>query len=374
MGTNLGDKTADRPIRSFDLIRNVLMMPLQLNTLFLAFALVIPALTHANEVTGAGSSAAKPLYEKWAAHYQQKHKLSFNYQPVGSSKGIEQIKARAVAFGASDVAMSREEMDRQNMLCFPVAILGVVPVFNVPGIRAGELQLTGEVLADMLSGRIRSWDDAAIASLNPRIALPKLPIVPVVREEGSGTTYNLSDYLSKVSPSWKSTYGTGFVVKWPAGTMQVKGSAGIVTSVRQTAGALGYVDYNYVVQDKLVYPKLKNRDGKFVAPTPTTFSAAVSDSGWKSRAAFEEMLTDRGGPFSWPITMGTFVIVPKTTGNPAATTAALQFFTWAFVNGDALADNLDFVRVPDNVQARIYRELIQVTDQAGKQLPLSLMQ
>ncbi|WP_019143108.1 phosphate ABC transporter substrate-binding protein PstS [Noviherbaspirillum massiliense] len=348
-------------------------MPSTIKTAWLSLCLLLPLFSQAADVGGAGSSAAHPLYTKWAELYRQKNGISVEYQPVGSSAGIRQIKAKAVDFGASDVALGREELAKENLLCFPTAISGVVPVINLPGVKAGELLLSGEVLADIYAGKITKWSDAAIAALNPGIALPKLSIVIVARQDGSGTTYNLSDYLSKVSAAWKSGFGTGFTVKWPAGALQVKGSSGMVAAVRQTTGAIGYVDYNYVVQDKLVYPKLRNSHGRYVEPSPTAFASALANSGWKSKAAFEEALTDKPGPSSWPITMGTFVIVPRKTSNPKATIATLRFFTWAFLKGDDTVNGIDFVRLPDAVQARIYGEFTRITDQDGKPLGWSFM-
>ena len=323
---------------------------------------------NAADITGAGSSAAKPLYTLWSDFYSKTGNPKLSYQPVGSSAGIKQIKEKSVDFGASDVAMSAEDLKTFKMICFPSAISGVVPVINLPGIRQGELQLTGEVLADIFSRKITKWNDPAVAALNPGVALPKIAIVAVVRQDGSGTTYNFTDYLSKASHAWKDTYGKNFTIAWPGDDTQVKGSSGIVTAVKQTAGAIGYVDYNYVAQDKLTYAKVQNRDGKFVAPTGEGFASALSNSSWQTRATFEEMLTDKPGPHTWPITMGTFVIVPQTANDPDRMIATLKFFTWAFLKGDTLVDNIDFVRLPDRVQARIYNEFTQITDSNGKPL------
>jgi len=320
------------------------------------------------DITGAGSSAAKPIYTLWSDAYGKAGNPKLNYQPVGSSAGIKQIKEKAVDFGASDVAMSAEDLRTFKMICFPSAISGVVPIVNLPGVKQGELQLTGEILADIFSRKVTKWNDPEIAAVNAGMTLPKLPIVAVVRQDGSGTTYNFTDYLSKVSPSWKSGFGRNFTIAWPADATQVKGSGGIVGAVKQAAGAIGYVDYNYVVQEKLNYAKVQNRDGKFVAPTADAFAAALSNSSWKSQATFEEMLTDKAGAHSWPITMGTFVIIPQTTNDPDKTIAALKFFTWAFMKGDKLVTNIDFVRLPDRVQARIYSELTKITDSSGNPL------
>lgn len=327
----------------------------------------------AGEITGAGSSAAAPLYTKWAESYRQKGAVTLNYQAVGSSAGLKLIKANAVNFGASDVALSREDAQREKLICFPSAISGVVPVVNLPGVKSGELQLTGELLANIFARKIQFWNDPAIAAVNPGVGLPRTAIVVVTRQDGSGTTYNFTDYLSKASPSWKAGFGANFTIAWPAGATQVAGSSAVAQTVKKTAGAIGYIDYSYVLKDQLAYAKLKNRDGRFVAPSASTFSSALNASAWKSKANFEEMLTDQAGLSSWPITMGTFVIVPQSAQDAEAMIATLKFFTWAFMNGDGMVSGADFVKLPDRVQARIYSELTKVTDREGKPLRWNLM-
>lgn len=348
-------------------------MPLRFKVLLYSFCALLSSAAMAVDITGAGSSAAAPLYTKWAATYQQQSGTALKYQVVGSSAGIKQIKARAVGFGASDVALSREDLQKEKLICFPSAISGVVPVINIPGVKSGELQLTGELLADIFARKILYWNDARIAEINPGIRLPKMAIVAVARQDGSGTTYNFTDYLSKVSASWKAGFGTNFTIAWPADVTQTKGSGGVSSAVRHTAGAIGYIDYNYVVQDQLPYAKLRNRDGRFVAPSALTFRSALSRSAWQTTARFEEMLTDKAGPSTWPITMGTFVIVPQVANDPASMIATLKFFTWAFMKGDGIVNGMDFVRLPDQVQARIYTELTKIADRSGKPLQWSFM-
>ena len=328
---------------------------------------------HAADISGAGSSAAAPIYTKWAERYAQKSGAKLNYQSVGSSAGIKQIKTRAADFGATDVALSNDELQKEKLICFPSAISGVVQVINLAGFKAGQLQLTGEVLAAIYAHRITHWNDPAILAVNPGATLPKMAIVPVARQDGSGTTYNFTDYLSKMSPAWGGEFGTNYTIKWPSETMQVKGSAAVATAVKQTAGAIGYVDYSYVVQDQLVYAKLKNREGKFVAPGAVGFASALEHSSWKTKASYEEMLIDKPGTSSWPITMGTFVVLPQVASNPEQTIAALKFFTWAFIKGDDIVSDTNFVRLPDRVQARIYKELTRITDKNGKPLQWSML-
>jgi phosphate transport system substrate-binding protein len=329
------------------------------------------SLASASEISGAGSSAAKPLYLKWAEAYHKTIPIDLAYQPVGSSAGIKQIKAKQVDFGASDVALSPEELKKHNLINFPSAISGVVPFININGIKKGELLLTGEVLADIFSRKITHWNDPAIGALNPNLPLPKMPIMVVVRSDGSGTTYNFTDYLSKVSPAWRTAFGNNFTIAWPTGTLPAKGSSGVVAAVKETPGAIGYVDYNYVTQEHLAYTMLKNRDGKAVAPLAASFEAALNNSRWKSSGAFEEMLTNLPGAQSWPITMGTFIVMPQTTPNTERTIAVLKFFSWTFINGDYLCASLDFVRLPDAVQARVFRELTKISDASGKRLAWS---
>lgn len=343
------------------------------NALLLATCALLCVPAAALEITGAGSSAAAPLYAKWASAYQQQSGTAINYQPIGSSGGLKQIKAKASDFGASDVALSREESQKEKLVCFPSAISGVVPVLNIPGMKSGDVHLTGELLADIFARKILSWNDPAIAAVNPDLKLPKSAIVVIVRQDGSGTTYNFTDYLSKVSPSWKKDIGTNFKIDWPEGSVQVKGSSAVSHAVRNTAGAIGYVDYSYVMHDQLTYAKMKNRAGQFVAPSAIAFESALASSSWKTKANFEEMLTDQAGRNSWPITMGTFVIVRQTSDNPDATIATLKFFTWAFMKGDGMVSGADFVRLPDRVQARIYSELTKITDRDGKPLRWTLM-
>ncbi len=326
----------------------------------------------AGELKGAGSSAAEPLYTALAAAYGAKEKVVLRYTPSGSSDGLKQITARAVDFGATDVALTAEQRKEAKVVCFPIAVSGVVPVVNLPGIKKGQLQLSGEALADIFARKIVRWNDDKLKALNPGLALPDVAITVIVRADGSGTTFNFTDYLAKVSPAWASTVGKNYVVAWPAGTTAIKGSGGIVTAVRETSGAITYVDYQYAVKNTLAWVALKNRDGRFVNPGSAGFSAALLNSAWMSKSAFEDMLTDRPGGITWPITSGTFVLVPQVASNPEQTIAALKFFTWGFVHGDMAVGKTDFVRLPDGVQGRIFAELTKITDASGAPLKWSI--
>ena len=328
-------------------------------------------LTHATTTNGAGSSAAAPLYNKWAEAYSKKTGLTLDYQAAGSSAGIKQIKARSVDFGASDVALTMSDLKKEKLIQFPSAISGVVPVVNLPSIKTGELKLDGELLAGIFSRKIIFWDDAAIVKLNPNQRLPHKAIAVIVRQDGSGTTYNFTDYLSKISPLWAANYGKNFTIKWHSDLTQIKGSSGISAGIEKTPYSISYIDYNYVLKDKLNYAVMKNRDGKFVPPSASAFETALNNSEWKSCGNFEQMLTDKPGNNSWPITMGTFVIVPLNAQNPEKAIAVLKFFTWGFMNGDYLVNTVDLVRLPDSIQARIYREMTTVTDTLGKPLKWS---
>ncbi|MFZ6751623.1 phosphate ABC transporter substrate-binding protein PstS [Undibacterium sp. Ren11W] len=337
--------------------------------IFFYFSLTASAT--AADVTGAGSSAAAPLYNKWAEIFQKKSNLTIEYLPQGSSAGIKKIKEKSVDFGASDVAMSPEDLKKFNLIQFPSAISGVAAVVNVPGIKAGELRLTGSALAGIFSRKISKWNDAEIIALNPNLHLPNKNIEVIVRSDGSGTTYNFTDYLSKMSKDWQASYGKNFSISWHKELSAVKGSSSIVASLKKTPYAISYIDFNYVVQDKLDFAQLKNRDGNFVTPSAASFSAALNASTWKSLGTFDEMLTDKPGNNAWPITMGTFVIMQQSSANPEKATTTLKFYTWAFMSGDQFVNSVDLVRLPDQVQARAFKEMTKVTDANGKPLAWS---
>ncbi len=320
------------------------------------------------EITGAGSSAAQPLYRSLSELYVKSGGAGLDYKSIGSSGGIKKIKERAVDFGGSDVAMAKEELAKEKLICFPSAISGVVPVVNIPGVRSGDLRLSGEILAAIFLHKIVRWNDPALLALNPRLHLPNRPIALVVRQDGSGTTYNFTDYLSQVSDEWRQSYGRNFTIQWPGAVTQVKGSEGVVKALAQTAGAIAYVDYHFVVQDKLSFVKLSNRDGNFVVPGAAGFAAALANSAWPTDARYEEMLTNKAGRDTWPIATGTFILMPQTSRNPERTVAALKFFVWSFLHGDAITGKADFVPLPDLVQGRIYSEMTKISDVTGQPL------
>lgn len=343
-------------------------MPSLLSRILLVI-LLSSSVARADTFSGAGSSAAAPVYRAWAAVYARSGGLPLSYDPVGSSAGIKRITARETDFGASDVAPSPADLAKAGLVVFPTVITGAVPVVNLPKIEPGQLVLNGDVLARIFLGEITRWDAPEIKALNPKINLPSMTIAVVVRADGSGTTYNFSDYLAKVSATWQKRMGVSTSMKWPANFAGVKGSDGIVAKVAATNGAMGYVDYNYVVENKLNYVRLINAAGAVVSPSPGSFRAALRVSPWQ-KGDFSKTLTNQSGKESWPITMGTFVLLPKVADHPEQTVRAIQFFTWAFLHGDALANRINFVRLPDLVQAKAFRTLAEVVDHNGNPIGL----
>ncbi len=329
--------------------------------LFLAFV----STGFAAPISGAGSSAAFPVYQGWATEYARATGEQVNYEAIGSSAGVQKIRARQTDFGASDVAPKPAELARDNLLAIPTVITGVAPFYNLPHIKAGEITLSGDALAKIFMGEIVRWDAKEIRAMNPHLVLPSLPIVIVVRSDGSGTTYNFADYLAKISPAWQAHMGVANTLKWPKTFVPAKGSQGIVDKVMSTEGAISYVDYNYVVDHHLSYAQMTNAAGVVVTPNPLSFRAALRVSVWQSKGDFSQTLTNQPGTQSWPITMGTFVLLPKTAENTEQTLRVIRFFTWAFMRGDDLANRLNFVRLPDIVQAKAFRTLVEVADKNG---------
>lgn len=320
----------------------------------------------ATEITGAGATFPYPIYAKWAEAYKAKTGNSLNYQSIGSGGGIRQIQNKTVDFGASDMPLKPEELDKGGLLQFPTVIGGDVPVVNLPGIKPGELKLTGAVLADIYLGKIKKWDDPALTSLNPGSRLPAQDITVVHRSDGSGTTFIWVNYLSKVSTEWKEKVGEGTSVDWPAG-VGGKGNEGVASYVQRIGGAIGYVEYAYALQNKLVHTLVKNRDGNFVAPNIETFKAAAAGARWDKAPGMYLILTDQPGGNSWPISGATFILVYKSQEKPDRAKEVLRFFDWAYASGDKLATDLDYVPLPDSVvrmiQASWKRE---IRDSSGR--------
>lgn len=323
----------------------------------------ITCAVQAQDVTGAGATFPAPIYAKWAAAYHKATGAKVNYQSVGSGAGIQQIKAKTVAFGASDKPLTDEELAAAGLMQFPAVIGGVVPVVNVRGIAPGQLKLTGQVLGDIYLGKVTKWNDAAIAALNPGLALPAAAIAPVRRADGSGTSFIFTNYLSKVNAQWKAQVGEGTAVNWPTGAGG-KGNEGVAAFVQRLPGAIGYVEYAYAKQNKMSHVLLKNKDGQYVAPDDATFQAAAAGAQWDK--TFFQILTDQPGKSSWPITGATFILMRQVQDKPADAEATLKFFDWAYTHGDAEAAALDYVTLPASVKTLVRQRWTQIKDTSGK--------
>ena len=330
-----------------------------------ALASVVMSLPiHAAEVTGAGASFPAPLYAKWADAYQKATGNKVNYQSIGSGGGIKQITARTVDFGASDMPLKPADLDKDGLMQFPTVIGGVVPVVNIEGIKPGDLRLSGAVLAEIFLGKIQKWNDKAIVALNPKLVLPDQAIAVVHRADGSGTTFIFTNYLSKVSPEWKNRISEGTAVQWPAG-VGGKGNEGVAAFVQRLKGAIGYVEYAYVKQNKLPHTLLQNATGNFIAPDETAFKSAAAGADW-SKSAFYEILTDQPGKDAWPITGATFILMHKLQDKPQQGAEAQKFFEWSFRNGGKMADELDYVALPESLIKLIHTSWGNLKDGAGK--------
>jgi phosphate transport system substrate-binding protein len=317
-----------------------------------AAALAATGFSQAADITGAGATFPYPIYAKWASAYKEKTGIGMNYQSIGSGGGIKQIKARTVDFGASDAPLKPEELREAGLMQFPMVMGGVVPVYNLPGIAAGQIRLTPEVLADIFLNKINKWNDPAIAALNPGVALPDDNISVVHRSDGSGTTFIFTNYLSKVSPEWKTKAGEGTAVKWPTG-VGGKGNEGVASYVQRIKGGIGYVEFAYALQNKMTYALLKNRDGNFVAPSEQSFKSAAANANWDMKKDFYEILTNEPGKDSWPITGATFILMHKFQQDPDQAREVLKFFKWSYENGDQMALALDYIPMPDNVSKMV---------------------
>lgn len=334
------------------------------NAAVAAASLLAVASASAADITGAGASFPAPIYAKWADAYQKATGNRINYQSIGSGGGIKQITAKTVDFGASDMPLKAEVLDKDGLLQFPTVIGGVVPVVNLAGVKPGELKLTGPVLADIYLGKITKWNDKAIADLNPGLSLTGSDIGVVRRADGSGTTFIFTNYLSKVSGEWKQKIGEGTAVQWPVG-LGGKGNEGVSAFVQRLPGAIGYVEYAYAKQNKLTHTILKNASGTFVGPDDLTFKAAAAHADW-TKSNFAEILTEQTGKEAWPITGATFILMHKIQDKPAQAVEALKFFDWSFKNGTKMADDLDYVALPENLIKLIRTSWGQIKDASGK--------
>jgi phosphate transport system substrate-binding protein len=308
----------------------------------------------AADITGAGATFPFPIYAKWAEAYKKQTGTGLNYQSIGSSGGIRQIRAKTVAFGATDAPVSGADLDKDAMVQFPAIIGGTVPVFNLEGFNNGDLRVTGPVLADMFMGKIAKWNDPKLAALNPGKKLPDMAITIVHRADGSGTTFNWTDYLSVVSKEWADTVGKGAAVKWPAPTsVGGKGNEGVAANVSRTKGALGYVEYAYAKRNKIPAMALQNRDGQYVMPDDETFAAAAAGADWFSVPGMGLSIVNQPGAKSYPVTTASFILMYKQPANKAESAEVLKFFDWAFKNGKNMATELDYVPLPDALTNQI---------------------
>ena len=308
----------------------------------------------AADITGAGATFPFPIYAKWAEAYKKETGTGLNYQSIGSSGGLKQIRAKTVTFGASDAPVSGADLDKDGMVQFPAIIGGTVPVVNLEGFKPGELRVTGAVLADMYLGNISNWNDAKLAALNPGKKLPDQAITIVHRADGSGTTFNFTDYLAAVSKDWADKVGKGAAVKWPAASsVGGKGNEGVAANVNRVKGALGYVEYAYVKKNNMNYMQLQNADGKYVSPDDLTFAAAAAGADWFSVPGMGVSMVNAKGAASWPISTASFILMYKTPADKAASAEAVKFFDWAFKSGKQMAADLDYVPLPDSLTSQI---------------------
>ena len=306
----------------------------------------------AAQITGAGSTFVYPVLSAWAADYQKQSGTSVNYQSIGSGGGISQVEAGTVDFGATDQPLASDELAKHNLAQFPVIVGGIVPVVNISGVDAGKLKLTGPLLADIYQGKIKNWNDPAIIKINPGLSLPNAAIAAVHRSDGSGTTFNFTHYLSQVSPAWKSGPGEGKTVAWVGG-VGGKGNEGVANYVKQLPNSLGYVEYAYVVQNRMSYALLQNSAGNFVAPSAQAFAAAAATADWKNAADFNLVMTNAPGAQAYPIAASTFVLLPKQPKDKAKSDAAVAFFKYALEKGQNQANKLDYVPLPADLVQQI---------------------
>jgi phosphate transport system substrate-binding protein len=320
----------------------------------------------AQDMTGAGATFPAPIYAKWADSYNQATGARLNYQSVGSGAGIQQIRAKTVDFGASDMPLSDDVLAKDGLMQFPTVIGGVVPVVNIKGIAPGQLKLTGQALGDIYLGKITKWNDAALTALNPGVPLPDQAISPVRRADGSGTSFIFTNYLSKTNPDWKAKVGEGTAVNWPTGAGG-KGNEGVAAFVQRLPNSIGYVEYAYAKQNKMTYTLLKNKDGNFVPPDAENFKAAAAGADW-SRTFFQ-VLTDQAGKDAWPISGATFILMYKMQEKPANAANVLKFFDWAYASGDKMADELEYVPLPASVKDLVRKSwTASIKDGSGKMI------
>ena len=325
-----------------------------INRLVLTFALTVTGGAFAADITGAGATFPFPVYAKWAEAYKKETGTGMNYQSIGSSGGIRQIRAKTVAFGATDAPVSGSDLDKDGLVQFPAIIGGTVPVINLEGFKPGDLRVNGTVLAEIFLGKITKWNDPKLAALNPGKTLPNQQVTVVHRADGSGTTFNWTDYLSVVSPEWAAAVGKGAAVKWPASSsVGGKGNEGVAANVGRIKGAVGYVEYAYVKRNNMNFLQMQNADGQYVSPDDKTFAAAAATADWFSVPGMGISMVNAKGAESWPVSTASFILMYKDPADKAQSAEVLKFFDWAFKNGKTMAAELDYVPLPDSLTADI---------------------
>jgi phosphate transport system substrate-binding protein len=344
---------------------------MRLNQLFMSVAALACAATAfssaaAADITGAGATFPYPIYAKWAEAYKSATGNGLNYQSIGSGGGIKQIKAKTVDFGASDMPLQAEELEKEGLMQFPAIMGGVVPVVNLEGVNPGQLKMTGDVLAGIYLGKITKWNATEIAALNPGVKLPAQDITVVHRADGSGTTFIFADYLSKVNADFKTTVGAGTAVKWPVG-VGGKGNEGVAANVQRIKGSIGYVEYAYAKKNKMSHMQMKNRDGEFVQPDDASFKAAAAGAEWVKTPGMAVILTNQPGKATWPMTNPSYILMHKVQADPAKAKEVLKFFDWAYQKGAAMAAELDYVAMPAPV-VKLLQDAwkAQLKDSSGK--------
>ena len=328
------------------------------------------AVVFAMDIAGSGAASPYPLYAKWVDAYQNETGTSLNmsFKRVGSGEGIRHIKERSVDFGASDVPLSNDELAKDKLVQFPVVVSGVVPVVNIPGVKASELKLTAKLIFQIYTGAIKRWNNPAIAELNRNIRLPDLPIRPFGRSDGAGTTYHFTYYLSIADPEWNEEFGYGLKIDWPRAAALVPSVKEMVAAMQSTPGAFGFLEYGSANLNGIGMPQLRNSAGMFVSPGLGTFLNALNESSWRSKVAFEDTLANIPGGNSWPITAGTYVIIPSTPPKQKEALQVLKFYTWSFIHGDQFVEHFGYMPLPDKIQARVAREMLKVRDASGTPL------
>ncbi len=339
-----------------------------LKTLIAAFFAALAATAVlAADLSGAGATFPAPVYAKWAETYRAQTGVGLNYQAIGSGGGVRQIKSKTVAFGASDKPLTPAELNASGLVQFPTVVGGVAPVVNLPGLAANKLRLSGAVLADIYLGAIKRWGDPRISALNPGLKLPNLPITVVHRADGSGTSFLFTSYLALKNPTWAKQVGGADAVEWPTG-IGGKGNDGVAAFVKQTPGAIGYVEYAFAKQNKLPTVAMQNKTGAFVVPAAANFSAAAASADWAKAPGYYLLLLDQPGAATWPITGATFVLMHKEQANGPQGLAVLKFFDWAYKTGDAQASQLDYVPLPAGVKAQVRKTWTSAIKSGGKSL------